>query len=34
VEAQDLITLVGAIPGGWTGAGCDYTGGWGVGFSC
>jgi hypothetical protein len=23
-----------AIPGGWTGAGCDYTGGWGVGFSC
>lgn len=22
------------IPGGWTGAGCDYTGGWGVGFSC
>jgi tetratricopeptide (TPR) repeat protein len=19
---------------GWTGAGCDYTGGWGVGFSC
>jgi hypothetical protein len=23
-----------AIPGGWTGAGCDFTGGWGVGFSC
>jgi hypothetical protein len=23
-----------AIPGGWTGAGCDYTGGWGVGFTC
>ena len=23
-----------SIPGGWTGAGCDYTGGWGVGFSC
>jgi hypothetical protein len=23
-----------AIPGGWTGAGCDYTGGWGVDFSC
>jgi hypothetical protein len=23
-----------AIPGGWTGAGCDYTGGWGVNFSC
>jgi hypothetical protein len=23
-----------AIPGGWTGAGCDYTGGWEVGFSC
>ena len=23
-----------AIPGGWTGAGCAYTGGWGVGFSC
>ena len=23
-----------AIPGGFTGAGCDYTGGWGVGFSC
>ncbi len=23
-----------AIPGGWTGAGCDYTGGWGVAFSC
>jgi outer membrane biosynthesis protein TonB len=23
-----------AIPGGWTGAGCDYTGEWGVGFSC
>jgi hypothetical protein len=23
-----------AIPGGWTGAGCDYTGGLGVGFSC
>ena len=23
-----------AIPGGWTGAGCDYTGGWGIGFSC
>ena len=23
-----------AIPGGWTGAGCDYTAGWGVGFSC
>lgn len=23
-----------AIPGGWTSAGCDYTGGWGVGFSC
>ena len=23
-----------AIPGGWTGAGCDYTGGWGAGFSC
>ena len=23
-----------AIPGGWTGAGCDYTGGWGFGFSC
>ena len=22
------------IPGGWTGAGCDYTGGWGVDFSC
>ncbi len=23
-----------SIPGGWTGAGCAYTGGWGVGFSC
>jgi hypothetical protein len=23
-----------AIPEGWTGVGCDYTGGWGVGFSC
>jgi len=23
-----------AIPGGWTGAGCDYTNGWGQGFSC
>lgn len=23
-----------SIPGGWTGAGCDFTGGWGVGFSC
>lgn len=23
-----------SIPGGWTGAGCDYTGGWGVDFSC
>lgn len=23
-----------AIPGGWSGAGCDYTGGWGVDFSC
>ena len=23
-----------AIPGGWTGAGCDFTGEWGVGFSC
>ena len=23
-----------AIPGGWTTAGCDYTGGWGIGFSC
>jgi hypothetical protein len=23
-----------AIPGGWTGAGCDYTGGWEVDFSC
>ncbi len=23
-----------SIPGGWTTAGCAYTGGWGVGFSC
>jgi hypothetical protein len=23
-----------SIPGGWTGAGCDYTGGWGIDFSC
>jgi hypothetical protein len=23
-----------AIPGGWTGAGCDYTNGWGNDFSC
>jgi hypothetical protein len=23
-----------SIPGGWTGAGCAYTGGWGIGFSC
>jgi hypothetical protein len=23
-----------AIPGGWTGAGCDYTNGWGNNFSC
>ena len=23
-----------SIPGGWTGAGCAYTGGWDVGFSC
>jgi hypothetical protein len=23
-----------SIPGGWTGAGCAYTGGWGIGFNC